>query len=222
MTEASSAFFRFLELPVKLIKRDEFRARQLAASGFAVSKCDMNIIACHKDSTHTVNVNATAEEIDLALENHDYKCSTRYNFPTRHFLNYASHRILTFLTNEVPKNIVNYDTWANNGFYYSPITKTIKCHFCTAEVVDFQKIKGGPQHIHLMRNPSCPLVTEDEKVGNVSVQHERSSKHVGFILQKEKHCKNKNLINRICLFIIYFSTNHHSSAQKVFITLCAL
>jgi hypothetical protein len=197
MAESTSAFYGFLRLPVSFIRRDEYRARQVALSGFS-KRCDENVavIVCRKNSAHKINVTASNAEIDEILKAHSPECAVKNDFPTEQYLNFSSHRLLTLLLNEnVPNHIGPYKDWAATGFYYCVDTGVIKCHSCSVELP--KKVRG-PALMHRLLSPTCIFTQRDTlgwgfKPGDVSLEHEFNSNFSGFVIAREKICKSRQL-----------------------------
>jgi hypothetical protein len=124
MDENGSAFFRFLELPFKFIKRDVELAHKVAIfikrdvelapkvaiSGFhepsisAQNKITTHL-KCYKNSSHLLDYGCTDSEINFVLMKHT-NCCTPDDFPKTFSSNYASHRLHTFLKDEQPREAI--------------------------------------------------------------------------------------------------------------------
>jgi hypothetical protein len=118
MTELNSALYRFLTLPIALIKNNETCARKVAISGFKATNSDPNLLLCYKNTAHTLNASACIEEIYKVLNQH-VNCATTDDFPSTLHLNYCSHRHLTFLTDEPPRSTISYSALAEHGFTFA-------------------------------------------------------------------------------------------------------
>jgi hypothetical protein len=157
MDENGSAFFRFLELPFKFIKRDVELSRKVAISGFhepsisAQNKITTHL-KCYKNSSHILDFGCTDSEINIVLMKHT-ECCTPDDFPKTSYLNYASHRLYTFLKYEQPREAIYYYGLAESGFYFCNTESVVKCYFCPAEYKRIPSSKNGSQ-IHRMNKPS--------------------------------------------------------------------
>ena len=128
-----------------------------------------------------MDLDKSKEEIEKDLQGHA-ECATIDDFPNVLHLNYASHRRFTFISDKEPSNEMYYYGLADQGFYYLKSENIVKCYFCSA---DLKKIPCNLNSytIHKLLSPGCPMVTEDDFVGNVHHSYERLSRDRGLIMK---------------------------------------
>jgi Inhibitor of Apoptosis domain len=182
MSELRSAFYRFLELPKSFILKHDTLARKVAISGFSGPTCyDLKNLVCHQNSLHTLNIEATAVEIEDKLKEHSL-CESPDDFPRKLYLNYCSHRHFTLLSHKIPFQTPSIQSLADSGFYFCPDAMVIKCNYCDVEIADWP-MKKSAHTLHTLASPSCPKISYKQYLGDVGFKKDLNHRFSGVVVE---------------------------------------
>jgi hypothetical protein len=158
-----SPLYRLFTFPYEWSEKDRALPTKLALAGYYSIKIEEVVYV----KNHFTN------KIKIPLESFDAKKQlTKYTpktpdtpvdipkFSKDVFLNYASHRALTFMlipgwTDKPDYNIIQV---AQCGFYFTGIAEGCRCHFCGVMVYEWPVGKTPPQ-LHSELSPSCTINT---------------------------------------------------------------
>jgi hypothetical protein len=91
---------------------------------------------------------------------HDIPHSIRGYF----YLNYESHRLLTFKQKNWPHKFIKSEELAACGFYYTGLSDVVQCAFCPLQITQWEAGDTGFGE-HMRWNRACPFI-RGKPVGN--------------------------------------------------------